>query len=115
MHQTISVPEGHTPSDISQSATLDRNQIVAFFTGALFVGVGLIVAFFMFVAPSVGGLDPAAAWCRGWIDGLSYTDFRAGNEYEPQTLDDAEARCRARYEAGLRAPAARGPLTAEDS
>lgn len=114
MQQTMPVPGGQWPSDAGQSAMLARNQIVAFFTGALFVAVGLIVVFFMFIAPSASGLDPAAAWCRGWIDGLAYTDLRTGNgSFDPTTLDEAEAQCYGRIEAGQIAPGARGPLTAE--
>lgn len=101
-----------------ESARLTRSpmkdQIRAFFIGTFFVGVGLVVVFFLFIGPNITpNIDPVAAWCRGWIDGLSYTDFRSGNEYEPQTLDDAEGKCYARFEAGLRAPAARGPLTGD--
>ena len=92
-----------------------KDQFIAFFTGAFFVGVGLVVAFLVFIGPNTTPtLDPVAAWCRGWIDGLSYTDFRSGNEYEPQTLDDAEGKCYSRFETGLRAPAARGPLTGDE-
>jgi hypothetical protein len=101
-------------SQVETVPNLMKGQIAAFLTGALFVGVGLIVVFFMFVAPNTSGIDPAAAWCRGWIDGLSYTDLRSGNgSYKPTTLDDAEAECYGRVEAGLIAPGARGPLATE--
>jgi hypothetical protein len=92
-----------------------RGQISAFFAGAISIGIGLVMAFMIFIGPnSTPSIDPVAAWCRGWIDGLSYTDFRSGNDYEPATLDEAEEKCYSRYESGLRAPASRGPLTADD-
>ncbi len=93
---------------------LMKDQIIAFFSGALVIGLSLVLVFFMFLAPNTRAVDPVAAWCRGWIDGLSYTDFRSGNEYEPALLDDAEAQCYSKWESGLRAPAARGPLTEGD-
>jgi hypothetical protein len=52
----------------------------------------------------------SAAWCRGWIDGHSYTDLRLGNESNRNTLDQAAHERRIRIGKGLWPPGTRGPL-----
>jgi hypothetical protein len=114
MTGTLTMRDDEIESEAARSSRiLAREQIIAFLTGALFVGVGLIIAYATFVGPRTQHLDPMAAWCRGWIDGLTYTDLRSGNEYDPVTLDAAEAKCYARVGSGYRAPGSRGPLTAD--
>jgi hypothetical protein len=114
MTGTFTMRDDEIESEAARSSRiLARDQIIAFFTGALFVGVGLIIAYVTFVGPNTHTLDPTAAWCRGWIDGLSYTDYGSGNEYDDATLDAAEAKCYAKVEAGPPAPGARGPLTVD--
>jgi hypothetical protein len=105
-------PSAHIDQQVIGSGSM-RHQIAAFFTGALLTAAGLTMVFFLFVGPNIQTVDPVAAWCRGWIDGLAYTDFKSGNDYEPSLLDAAEAQCRDRVEAGLVAPATRGPLPDE--
>jgi len=90
-----------------------KTQIAAFATGAIVMCVGLVITFFMFIGPSTTNVDPTAAWCRGWVDGLSYTDFRSGKTYDDTTLDGAETKCHEQSKAGQRPPGSRGPITVD--